>query len=138
MYVSRVIILLFWLLVKVEANPQVSSFICRASDNNVDGPDIEVSRASTSRMFSCSERQCMQCLWYRFAAGFTQPIGNGSTFNWTKAELDYGQFNCIRTDRTVARKVLILPLGKELCIATYVRMHVCMQVWLQINKAVYI
>ena len=98
-------------LANIDANIE-----CNARDNNATGPDIEIYRLGdiNPRMtFLC---ECMECSWYRLTVGdISQPIGNGSIFNWNQTHPGYGQFNCIRMDRTVAKKLLILSdgAGKE-------------------------
>ena len=86
--------------------------ICDAADNGATGPNIEVYYLMSSHLeFSCD---CMRCSWFKFGNySPPQPVGNGSRLNWTETESGYGQFNCIRFNNTVAKKLLILPNGKK-------------------------
>ena len=83
---------------------------CIAENNSATGPNIEIYYLEDIELSVSS----MQCTWHRFTVGdISQPIGNGNRFDWNQTQSGYGQFNCIRMDRTVAKKLLILPFDRK-------------------------
>ena len=111
MRISTVILLLKLQLLAahlVAANID-ANIMCRARDNDATGPDIYIYVLGNNEVPSLFSGQ-RNCTWYRFTVDdISQPIGNG---DWNQTQPGYGQFNCIRMDRTIARKFLILPAGK--------------------------